>query len=166
MARVDPSLRTAVERASCLAFLCSGNMIRSAFAELYARHLGCPLPVRSGATSYQNDAILPATARALETRGVDPAWMRAFRPTTLETLVPQLDPNTIFLGMKHEHLAALPATPDYTARSFLLSQALGRTDEIADPMFEGGFDGVIATVAECVDALVEAVEHDRARGAS
>lgn len=151
---MDSLLVGRLREASCLAFLCSGNMIRSAFAELLARHLRCPLPVRSGATSYENDRILPATASALHARGVSPSWTSAFRPTTLDLLLPQLDERTVFFGMKREHLAALPGTGGFTDRSFLLTNALGRTDEIADPMFEGRMDEVLQTVAQCVEALV------------
>jgi protein-tyrosine-phosphatase len=31
---IDPRLRSALRNASCVVFLCSGNMVRSAFAEL------------------------------------------------------------------------------------------------------------------------------------
>ncbi len=158
---MDSALTAALRDASGLAFLCSGNMIRSAFAELYARHLGCPLPVRSGATVYRNERIHTGAARALHARGVDRAWTNAFRPTVLEVLLPQLDSNTVVLAMKREHLHALPATPAFTRRSFLLTAALGRTDEIADPMFEGRLEEVLATVAECVEALVAALEAKR-----
>ena len=43
-------------------FVCSGNMVRSAFAELYARHLGIPITVHSAATTFRNDSIFPETA--------------------------------------------------------------------------------------------------------
>ena len=151
---VDPSLQDRLEDASGLAFLCSGNIIRSAFAELWARHLGCPLPVRSGATTYRNARIHPPTARALEERGVDPAWTAGFRPTFVDELLPQLDDRVVLFGMKREHLLALPAHPGIADRSFLLTQARGRTDELADPMFEGGLEEVLDTIADCVGALV------------
>ena len=51
-------------------FVCTGNMVRSAFAELYARYLGCPLQVSSAATIYRNTEIFPITGFALLARGV------------------------------------------------------------------------------------------------
>jgi protein-tyrosine-phosphatase len=154
---MDARLRIALDDATGIAFLCSGNMIRSAFAELYARHLGCVLPVRSGATLYRNDGIHGPTGRALEARGVDPSLMRSFRSTHLTELLPQLDNRAVYLGMKREHLAALPPTTQTGGRAFLLTQVLGREQEIADPMFEGGLERVLALVAECVEALVAGV---------
>lgn len=151
---MDAALADRLRSASGLAFLCSGNMIRSAFAELYARHLACPLPVRSGATVYRNDAIHAATARALQARGVDPGWTNGFRPTHLSELLPQMDERAVFLGMTREHLHALPPDPSYAARAFLLTAALDRGDEIADPMFHGGLEPALATIAACVEALV------------
>lgn len=150
-----PELESALSSASGIAFLCSGNMIRSAFAHLYARHLGCPLPVRSAATVYENARIHPETAAALVARGVNSGWTIAFRPTHLSQLLPQLDERTVLFGMKHEHLLVLPATPDLTARSFLLTEVLGVEEELADPMFEGGLDRVLARIAECVERLVD-----------
>ena len=52
-------LAEALSGASHLRFLCSGNVVRSAFAELYARHVGCPLPVDSAATTFQNAELFP-----------------------------------------------------------------------------------------------------------
>ena len=152
---MDPGLQAALGDATGIAFLCSGNMIRSAFAELYARHLGCPLAVRSGGTIYHNDGVHGPTARELEARGVDPGMIRAFRSTHLSVLLPQLDEQTVFLGMKREHLDALPRTPHTDARAFLLTQILGREEEIADPMFEGNLERVLELVAECVGRMVE-----------
>ena len=51
----------ALREAETFVFLCSGNMVRSAFAELYAQHTGFPLPVRSAAT---ND-LMDITNRAI-----------------------------------------------------------------------------------------------------
>jgi len=152
--RVKRELEAELKSASGIAFLCSGNMIRSAFADIYARHLKCPLPVRSAGTIYENTRIHPKTAANLVGRGVNSGWTLAFQPTHLSQLLPQLDERTIVFGMKHEHLLVLPKDPDFTRRSFLLTNILDRDEELADPMFEGGLEGVLDTIAECVDALV------------
>ena len=81
--REDERLERALRGATGVLFLCSGNMIRSAFAELYARHLGCALPVRSAATTYRNDAIYPQARAALLARGVPAETIAVFRPTVL-----------------------------------------------------------------------------------
>ena len=137
-------------------FLCSGNMVRSAFAELYARHLGCPLAVGSAATHFRNDHILAETARALEARGVPPAWTRAFQPRHLSDLLEELDPDTLVLGMARMHLLSLERRPALLRRAFLLGRLVGEPDEIEDPVLEGAdFDLTFQRIAVCVESLVE-----------
>lgn len=137
-------------------FLCSGNMVRSAFAELYARHLGCPLPVASAATHFQNDHLMAETARALEVRGVPAAWTRSFRPRQLADVLDRLDPHTLVLGMAHLHLEALECRPALRARAFLLARVEGEAREIEDPVLDGAdFELTFARVARCVETLVE-----------
>lgn len=151
---MNPKLETALQSAKGLAFLCSGNMIRSAFAHLYARHLGCPVPVRSAGTIYENTSIHPDTAANLVGRGVNSGWTLAFQPTHLSVLLPQLDPSTVIFAMKYEHLLALPGTSSFTDRAFLLTNLLDRDEELADPMFEGGLEQVLDSIAECTEVLV------------
>jgi len=150
------SLELALAGAHRIVFLCSGNMIRSAFAELYARHLDCPRPVLSGATTYRNQAIHPEAARALAARGVDPRWIAGFRPTTWEQVLPELRTDAVVFGMTRDHLAALPG--GLRGRGFLLPSVLGSPAEIPDPLFEGGFDEVFALLERCVRALVERLD--------
>jgi len=138
----DPR-RRALLAADTIVFLCSGNMVRSAFAELYAGHVGFPKKVLSAGTTYRNDALFPQTARALEALGVDQDRIRAFRPTHLDDLLPRLRGAPVFLGMRHHHLEAVDP-------GFLLDPA----SEIADPVLEGAdFERTFARVAAAVDAL-------------
>jgi protein-tyrosine-phosphatase len=149
----DPTQRdAALQNADTVVFLCSGNMVRSAFADLYARHLGCPLPVRSAATVYYNEGIFPDTARALLARGVAREAVAAFRPVHIEDLVPSLRGAAVFLAMRHHHIEAVEPWPEHHARSFLLDAP----HEIADPVLEGAdFDETFARVARCVEKVVE-----------
>lgn len=141
----------ALAHTDTVVFLCSGNMVRSAFADLYARHLGCPWNVLSAATTYRNDRIYPETARALQARGVPENAVRSFRPAHVEDLMPSLQGAPLFLGMRHEHLAAMDAWPAHRARTFLLDAP----HEIADPVLEGAdFASTFARVARCVEELV------------
>ena len=152
---MDRELVESLEGASGLIFLCSGNMVRSAFAELWARHLDCPLPVRSAATIYRNDHMFPETMCALLARGVALEELLRFRPTHLADVVGTLDERIVALAMSRHHLEALSSASGWRGRAFLLARALGLDEEIADPVLEGAdFERTFATVARCVEAIV------------
>jgi len=161
-------LRAALAGAGAVIFVCSGNMVRSAFAELLARHLGLRIAVASAATTYRNAGLLGETARALRTRGVSEGLLHSFRPTHLEDLSGVWSDRlsgadgTVVLCMSEAHLRALPAG----ARGWLLEELLGRRNEIPDPVLEGAsFDRTFARVAACVEELVRRFEpHPVPRG--
>lgn len=116
-------------------FLCTGNMVRSTFADLYARHLRCPLPVRSAATDCRNDRLPSATARALEARGVPATWSRDFRPAHLSDLLDELDEldeRVPVFVMTKKHLESLGTRPQLLSRSFLLANLVGLPVDIRD----------------------------------
>lgn len=150
------SLERALEEATSVLFLCTGNMVRSAFADLYARHLGCPLPVLSAATTYRNDHLLEETLEALVARGVPRGVAQAFRPRHLDDLPLDLDPRIVVLAMARRHLSALEAYPALAGRAFLLGSLEGSPEEILDPVLDGAdFARTFARVARCVECLVE-----------
>lgn len=149
-------LSLALAEARGVLFLCTGNMVRSAFADLYARHLGCPLPVSSAATVYRNDHLMGETARALEVRGVPASWTRSFRPRHVDDVRAGLAPETLVLAMARMHLAALSARPELGRRTFLLAELEGLREDIPDPVLEGAdFELTFERVARCVCLLVE-----------
>ena len=133
-------------------FLCSGNMIRSAFAELYARHLGIAVPVRSAGTTYSNPRLHPETRRALLARGVEARLLDSFRPRLLSELLPPPAEAEVVVGMTRAHLAQAmdQGAPGPRVR---LTELVGLEGEIADPYFEGGFEGVFEVLATCVQVL-------------
>ena len=139
-------------------FVCSGNMIRSAYAELWARHRGCPRPVLSVGTTYFNDALHPRTAAALLERGVDEAWVRSFRPTHLSRLGASELAGACAFGMTEEHLRDLAVHPERPASAHLLSALDGGPRELADPLFHGDWRAAFARIEHCVDELLGALE--------
>ena len=144
-------------------FLCTGNMVRSAFAELYARHIGCPVEVGSAATVYRNDHLMDVTARALLERGVSPRAVNSFRPRHLDDVLELLCADTLVLGMAASHLAAV-RRPELRRRAHLLESVLGGTGEIADPVLDGAdFTRTFERVAACVERLVQRLSESRPR---
>ena len=156
---MDPELRHTLDDAQRIVFVCSGNMVRSAFADLYARHIGFPREVASIATTYRNDGLYPETFHALRERGLADGVLRAFRPTHVDDAGHLFDADTVLLAMTHRHLDALRHSPAAGCPAFLLSRVLGREDEIADPVLEGAdFGRTFHTVERCVDALARELE--------
>jgi protein-tyrosine-phosphatase len=156
---IDTDLKLALRRPR-IVFVCSGNMVRSAFAELYARHIGVPREISSIATTYRNDRIFPDTARALKRLGVDTDAVDGFVPTHMDEVPEPLDENCVLFAMTHSHLHALADTT-HGATTFLMSRILGHGTEIADPVLEGAdFGTTFLALERCVDALL--IELERA----
>jgi len=138
--------------------VCSGNMVRSAFAHLYAEHVGLPIAVRSAATTYRNDALYPETARALLERGVGRDVVVGFRPFHLDDSAPDAWSGWVALGMTRAHAGACERRRDLAGSTFLLGGVTG-VGEIADPVLEGAdFELTFRHVARCVDGLRERLQ--------
>ena len=157
-----PAIEAAARRGAPLVFVCSGNMVRSAFAELYGRHLDCPALLESCGTTYRNEALYPETAAALRARGVDEEALSAFRPTHVDDRADWRG-DEVFLAMREHHLDALrdrsDAASGFSRSAFLLDRV-----EIADPVLEGAsFEATFARVATCVDELVRRLREGAAR---
>lgn len=144
-------------------FLCSGNILRSAFAELYARHVACPLPVHSAATTYSNERIHPAAVRALRERGVPLHVLEGFRPRHVGDASVRVGPRTLVLGMTRDHVEALRGLGLDAPPAFLLSQTSGLSEEVQDPFLTGEYASAFESLALHVDALVTRLGTDRGR---
>lgn len=153
--RPASALERALVEAGGVLFLCSGNMVRSTFAELYARHLGLALPASSAATRFQNRGMYPETRAALKRRGVPETELAAFRSRHLASLSEPFARRTLVLGMRDEHLRAAEAAGAERARTFLLGELLAPGEEIPDPVLEGAdFEATFARLAVAVERLV------------
>jgi len=150
---VDSALRQELADCRQVVFVCSGNAVRSAFAHLYAEHLGLPREVLSLATRYHNATLFPETAAALAARGVDRRAIGAFRSTHVDRGLALVRADAVLFGMRAHHLEPLG---EHRERARLLPALLGSSDEIADPVEDGAdFDATFARVAECIERLLD-----------
>ena len=152
---VNDELCAALAAASSVRFLCTGNVVRSAFAELYARHLECPLPVDSAATTYQNASLFPETRAALLARGVDERLCDAFRPRRLDRVERVSDPTRVVLGMGRAHLRSYELWLGVREPAWTVLSLLGTDFDLADPVLEGAdFGSTFSRLSRAVEAMV------------
>ncbi|MFT4542955.1 MAG: protein-tyrosine-phosphatase [Planctomycetota bacterium] len=162
LASVKVELKDALEIATSIRFLCTGNVVRSAFAELYARHKGCPLPVDSAATTFQNAAIFEETVEALREYGVPDQLVQAFRPRHLSRISTAPTPSLVLFGMTAEHLEHWKSRFPAHIAAFLLSDIDGSGVRISDPVMDGAdFEQTYAQIAELVGQLIEHLNRGR-----
>lgn len=162
---MDEALERALRDATAVRFLCTGNVVRSAFAELYARHLGCAVPVDSCATVFQNAALFQETRDALVGRGVDPALLAEFRPRHLVLAPGEPGPGLVVFGMTREHVWTWRTKHPGHGHVFRLSELGGERRDIADPVLEGASYGrTFEAVAGLVEVLVEMLGRRPATG--
>lgn len=155
MAGMRDQLVAALKDVGAIRFLCTGNAVRSPFAELYARHLGCPVPVDSAATRFRNTSLFPETRAALLELGVDKSLITGFRPQHLSTCAPPEALPLVVFGMTPDHLDAYGQMTSLPADTFLLLELVGREGGIADPVLDDvPFEFAFTEVARCVEALV------------
>jgi protein-tyrosine-phosphatase len=119
-------------------FVCSGNIIRSAFAELFLKHLldnKSRLIIGSFGTTYHNTKIHYKTNKYLSDIGIS---TNQFVPTHISEIV--LDDKTIVFGMTKEHLRLVNSHWDKFPNLYLLSEINSEIIEIADPYFADNQD--------------------------
>ena len=148
---MDDALRRTLTDATHLRFLCSGNVVRSAFCELLGRNRGLPWELDSAATRFHNAALFPETRAALLERGLEPAELDTFRPRHLDVL-DDPPPGLVAIGMAEEHLAFWRDRWD--SPTVRIAALVGETAHVADPVLEGApFEATFTRLERCLVAL-------------
>jgi protein-tyrosine-phosphatase len=131
-------------------FICSGNIIRSAYAEFVFRKmvedsdiLRGKIQVKSGAVQFKNTKIDERTVSVLESEGFNPEEVRKHIPKHKDDYPEIFDEADIIIGMTKSHRVSLPK--QYRAGEFmkftLLSElANDERKDIEDPYFTNTMD--------------------------
>lgn len=156
---MEDRLQVALKNAKQFIYLCSGNIIRSAFAHLYSQKLGFKQEILSGGTKYWNTHIFEKAGEKLKELGVSTEVINGFSPTHVEEFNFDELQFAIFFGMKEEHLKALDTYNVPHLQRFLLTEIIGKNLDIKDPYFEGGFNEVFSQIKQCIDTLHDFIEN-------
>lgn len=146
-------LKNNLKESDLILFLCSGNIIRSAFADLYSKHIRIEKNILSAGTTYFNSRITIEAKTELISLGVDTDLISKFSPTHISNLELTAYSKIVVFGMKRAHLVDFDLTPDKVIGKYLLSEIQGTKEEIADPYFEGGYSSVFNQIKNYVDEL-------------
>ena len=147
------NLQILLKNSTKIIFVCSGNMIRSAFAELLAKHR---IPnftnFYSIGTTYFNRELSSFASIALSSRNVPDDLIKSFISTHMSNFDQGGDPEDCFLVMSEDHYDTIHR--EYpNSNIFYISELLGEKIEIKDPYFFGGYPDVFEYISECVDVM-------------
>jgi len=135
-------------------FICSGNIMRSPFAEYRARQLleRKNITFKSGGVIYRNTRLSSETHRYLVGFGLQSKDLTSFRPMYINDFLEIFEEADLILVMEENHLNYLE---NYIEKSFLLTEFVGETGDVLDPYFEGQMDIIYNQLNELVIKLVE-----------
>ncbi|MFQ5821351.1 MAG: hypothetical protein ACE5I5_15305 [Candidatus Heimdallarchaeota archaeon] len=142
-------------------FLCSGNIIRSAYAELVFDKMisqeAClreRIIVRSGALKYYNRQIFSGIIPFLIQEGVDQSRITNFRPRHIKEYPELLIEANLILVMTRNQLNLLPS--NYRNTAYLLYQfVFDEPLEIPDPFFDPPIKHAVNLLKKALVGLLE-----------
>ena len=122
-----------------ITFACTGNIIRSTYAEYIAKKYFSEkkftnLIFDSGACKHQNRFIHPLSKKLLLEEGYSEGELLAFKPRYIEYYLDNFNKTTIFIGMTKEHLEYLQS--EFPNKSFLIKEMiLDKREDVLDPYY-------------------------------
>ncbi len=142
-------------------FLCSGNIIRSAYAELVFDKMiseeAClrkRIRVRSGALKYYNRQIFSEIIPFIIQEGVDQSRITNFRPRHIKEYPELLTEANLILVMTRNQLNLLPSK--YRNTAYLLYQfVFNEPLEIPDPFFDPPIKHAVNLLKKALVGLLE-----------
>lgn len=122
-----------------ITFVCSGNIIRSAYAEFIAKKYfkskdGKKIRFDSGACFNQNRYMYPLTKKLLLKEGYEEKDLDTFKPRLIENYLGEFNESTIFIAMTRDHVRYLKRK--YPDKTFLLKEMiLNKIEDVEDPYY-------------------------------
>lgn len=122
-----------------ITFVCTGNIIRSAYAEYLAKKYfhpksGKQITFDSGACRHQNTYMHSLPHDLLLKEGYKEEILQSFKPRLIENYLSNFDKSTLFIAMTKEHLVYLEKR--YPENSFLLKEiVLNKKEDVLDPYY-------------------------------
>jgi len=145
-------------------FICSGNIIRSPYAELLfeklisdENSLSHEIQVESGGVVYRNRMISEESALMLMKEGVSRERISQFSPRYHHDYPDMFKKADLTLVMERSHLQYIPK--NYKEKSFLfLDFVYGRTiGDVPDPYFDPPFERAYNMIKEALKSLLEQI---------
>ncbi|MHA2501582.1 MAG: arsenate-mycothiol transferase ArsC [Candidatus Kariarchaeaceae archaeon] len=145
-------IKELTRNAPTIYFVCSGNIIRSSFAELLARHRGLT-NVASYGTTYHNSAIHTRSNDELLRLGVSTDLIRDFHPRHISDLSGFVD-RDLHVVMTQDHKDQLEMRGIPPDQIVLITEFINRNDDVADPYFSGNYTEAYSTISQAVDQII------------
>ena len=143
-------------------FICSGNIMRSAYAEMIFEKIlkdkygDTKIISESGAVEYVNDSIAFQTKKILLEQGVSKERIKQFHPRHVSYYREAFENADLILVMTRGHLDELP---DFREKTFMLTDfVFNEKRDIADPFFDGNIRQSFAEVREGLEELIRIFE--------
>ncbi|NVM04582.1 MAG: hypothetical protein HWN67_19825 [Candidatus Helarchaeota archaeon] len=145
-------------------FVCSGNIIRSAYSEiLFEKMLNdkygkTNIVSESGALVYKNDSIHYKTKRALLEKGIPKERIKRHKPRHVDYYREMFDNADIIFVYSKDHLED---AKEFADKTFLIWEfAFGEKKSIADAFFTGQYDESFAEIDKCLEKILEIFEEN------
>jgi len=144
-----------------IVFICSGNVIRSAYAELLFEKMVAEtnclrdrIQVHSGAVQYHNTRIYSEIIPFLIKEGVEELRIKNFKSRHVDDYPELLSDSDLILVMTNSHIRRIPDL--YKDKSFLIYQyGTGEALEIPDPYFEPPMERAIRMLNKALNGLLD-----------
>lgn len=147
-----------------IAFICSGNIMRSPYAEFHARSKfnilnndrSKDVIFKSGGVTYQNQYLHPEVRSLLLKEGFEKKDLESHTPRLLSNFSEYFEDVDVYFAMTKAHKRKLMELGKKNV--FLLKELDNSYEDIQDPYFNPTMlEDIFATIKRCVSILVDLI---------